>query len=116
MPAVTPPQPGRPPTPTARTFCGCRRFPRPIAYRGVHCTDRCFLDHGVYYHDRGCPVVNAYFRSYGMDPYQVYSRYAPRYDGYYDGGYSDGGYYADGYSDNGYYDNGYYDGGYYAPG
>jgi len=83
------------------------RFPRPIVYRGVHCTSRCFIDHGVYYHDRNCPLVGAYFRSYGYDPYQVYSRYAPSYDGYYDG-------YGGGYDGGGYYDGGYYDGGYYA--
>jgi len=96
------------------------RFPRPIVYRGVHCTSRCFIDHGVYYHDRACPVVNAYFRSYRVDPYQVYSQYAPRYDGYYGGGYDDGVAYDDsydnGYYDQGYYDQGYYDQGYYSPG
>jgi uncharacterized membrane protein YgcG len=80
------------------------RFPRAIAYRNVHCTSRCFIERGVHYHDRNCPVANAYFRHYGYDPYDVYSRYAPRYDGYYDGGY-----------DAGYYDDGYYDGGYYDP-
>jgi hypothetical protein len=81
------------------------RFPRPIAYRGVHCTSRCFIDRGVYYHDRDCPLVNAYFRGYGADPYDIYSRYAPRYDGYYDsyGSYG-GGYYDPYYAP-------YYDGG-----
>jgi hypothetical protein len=92
------------------------RFPRPIAYRGYHCTSRCFVDHGVYYHDRGCPLVGAYFRGYGYDPYDIYSRYAPPYDGYYDGyyggGYYDGGYYGGGYYNRGYYDRGYYGRGY----
>jgi hypothetical protein len=84
------------------------RFPRPIAYRGVHCTSRCFVDHGIHYHDRGCPLVHAYFRQYGADPYQIYSRYAPHYDGYYDGGYYGGGYYDGGYYRDGYYDRGSY--------
>jgi hypothetical protein len=67
----------------------------PIAYSGYHCTDRCFVDHGVYYHDRACPVVRHYFAEYRVDPYDTYVRYAPRYDQYYDGGYYErhGGYY-----------------------
>lgn len=77
------------------------RFPRPIAYHGAHCTSRCFVDHGVHYHDRGCPVVRAYFSDYGVDPYEYYSRYAPRYDGYYDDGYYNPAYY-DSYYDRGY--------------
>lgn len=85
------------------------RFPRAIAYRNVHCTSRCFVERGVHYHDRNCPVAHAYFRHYGADPRDLYSRYAPRYDGY-DGGY-DGGYYDDG----AYYDGGYYDPYYYGP-
>jgi hypothetical protein len=59
----------------------------PIAYPGVHCDDRCFIDHGVYYHDRACPVVQHYLAEYGVDPYQAYVRYAPRYGRYFDGGY-----------------------------
>jgi hypothetical protein len=81
------------------------RFPRPISYHGAHCTSRCFVDHGVHYHVRGCPVVDAYFHSYGADPYQYYSRYAPRYDGYYNDGYYNPSYY------DSYYDRGYYGGG-----
>ena len=81
------------------------RVPGPLSYRGVHCTSRCFVDRGVHYHDRGCPVVNAYFRSYGADPYDYYSRYAPAYDGYYDDGYYNPDYY------DSYYDRGYYGGG-----
>jgi hypothetical protein len=92
------------------------RFPRPIAYRGVHCSSRCFVDHGIYYHDRGCPLVGAYFRGYGYDPYDLYSRYAPRYDGYYDGYYDDGYYNGGGYYGGGYYGGGYYGGGYYGGG
>jgi hypothetical protein len=93
------------------------RFPQPIAYRGIHCTSRCFVDHGVYYHDRACPVVNAYFRAYRVDPYQVYVRYAPRIEGYGGGYYGpDDGYYDQGYYDQGYYDQGYYDQGYYDQG
>jgi hypothetical protein len=67
----------------------------PIAYSGYHCTDRCFVDHGVYYHDRACPVVRHYFAQYRVDPYDTYVRYAPRYESYYDGGYYErhGGYY-----------------------
>jgi hypothetical protein len=86
---------------------------QPIVYPGYHCTDRCFVDHGAYYHDRACPVLHHYFAQYRVDPYDTYVRYAPRYDGYYDNGYYErhGGYY-DGYADGGYYDGGYYDGGY----
>ncbi|HXO20302.1 MAG TPA: hypothetical protein VOA87_10320 [Thermoanaerobaculia bacterium] len=72
---------------------------QPIAYGGYHCTSRCFVDHGVYYHDRACPVVSAYFRNYGYDPEAAFIRYAPQYDGYYNGG--------------GYYGGGYYGGSYY---
>ncbi len=92
----------------------------PIAYPGYHCTDRCFVDHGVYYHDRACPVVRHYLAEYQVDPYQVYVNYAPRYDRYYDGGYYErhGGYYGGGYysSGRGYYggyDRGYASRGYY---
>jgi len=85
---------------------------QPIAYPGYHCTDRCFVDHGVYYHDRACPVVRHYFDSYRVDPYDTYVRYAPRYGSYYDGGYYErhGGYYDGGYGYGGY--DGYYGGGY----
>jgi hypothetical protein len=83
---------------------------QPIAYSGYHCTDRCFVDHGVYYHDRACPVVRHYLAEYRVDPYDSYVRYAPRYDGYYDDGYYErhGAYYDGGYG----YSDGYYDGGY----
>lgn len=75
------------------------RASEPIAYPGYHCTDRCFVDHGAYYHDRGCPVVRHYLARYQVDPYDVYVRYAPRYDRYYDGGYYErhGAYYGGGY-------------------
>ncbi len=84
----------------------------PIAYPGYQCTDRCFVDHGVYYHDRACPVVRHYFASYQADPYDLYIHYAPRYGSYFDGGYYErhGGYYGGGYGSYGGY--GYYGGGY----
>jgi hypothetical protein len=83
----------------------------PIAYPGYQCTSRCFIDHGVYYHDRACPVVRHYFASYQADPYDLYIRYAPRYGSYFDGGYYErhGGYYGGGY---GYYGGRGYYGGY----
>ena len=58
------------------------RYDRPIAYAGVHCTDRCFRQGGYYYHADSCPVVRAHFRRYNVDPYSTFSRYAPRVDGY----------------------------------
>ncbi|HTQ78770.1 MAG TPA: hypothetical protein VMM92_02155, partial [Thermoanaerobaculia bacterium] len=68
----------------------------PITYAGYRCTSRCFIDHGVYYHDRACPVVHQYLAAYRVDPYRAYVNYAPRYQRYYDGGYYErhGGYYA----------------------
>jgi hypothetical protein len=95
----------------------------PISYPGYQCTDRCFVDQGVYYHDRGCPVVRHYLAQYQVDPYDTYVRYAPRYGSYYDGGYFErhGGYYGGGYGyynggGRGYYggyaNRGYYDRGY----
>lgn len=94
----------------------------PIAYPGYRCTDRCFVDRGVYYHDRGCPVVRHYLAQYQVDPYDVYVQYAPRYGSYFDGGYYErhGGYYGGGYGyyggGSGYYggyaNRGYYDRGY----
>lgn len=56
------------------------RFPRPVAYRGVHCTDRCFVDHGRYYHHPACPVASHYFRSHHFDPGHFWARSAPRVD------------------------------------
>jgi len=56
------------------------RFNRPIYYRGAHCTSRCFVRHGVYYHARSCPVARGYYRYHNV-------RYAPRYVRYYDNGY-----------------------------
>lgn len=88
----------------------------PIAYSGYHCTDRCFVDHGVYYHDRACPVVRHYFAQYRVDPYDSYVRYAPRYGSYYDGGYFErhgGYYYGGGYANRGSYDRGYANRGFY---
>lgn len=38
-----------------------RRLP---AYYGHHCTDRCFVQGGVYYHDASCPLVGAYLSRY----------------------------------------------------
>jgi hypothetical protein len=93
----------------------------PIAYSGYHCTDRCFVDHGVYYHDRACPVVRHYLAAYQVDPYDLYVQYAPRYGSYYDGGYFErhGGYFYGGggydrrYATRGSYDRGYAYRGYY---
>jgi hypothetical protein len=70
------------------------RYDRPIRYSGHHCSRYCFRDGGYYYHHESCPLVGAHFRNYGVDPYQAFARYAPRFDGY-DGGYG-GGYYDDG--------------------
>ncbi|MEA2690877.1 MAG: hypothetical protein QOJ16_264 [Acidobacteriota bacterium] len=83
------------------------RFNRPIHYRGAHCTSRCYVDHGTYYHARGCPVVRGYFRSYNVDPYRAYVHYAPRYARYSDSGYGYHRryrhYYREGYRRPGYY-------------
>ncbi|MGH9379375.1 MAG: hypothetical protein ACRD2Z_01990 [Thermoanaerobaculia bacterium] len=53
------------------------RFPRPIAYHGYHCTDRCFVGGGHYYHYQSCPVVSIYFRNHRFDPGYFYARSAP---------------------------------------
>ena len=85
------------------------RTDRELAYRGYHCTDACFVDHGVYYHDAACPVVRYHLRRYGYDGDAMFERYAPRYqrDGYYgDYGY-DYGYRSYGYSPYGYSPYGY---------
>jgi hypothetical protein len=73
------------------------RFNRPIYYRGAHCSSRCFVDHGVYYHARSCPVVRSYFRVHRIAPYRTYVRYAPRYGRYYGRRYYDRGYYGGSY-------------------
>lgn len=54
------------------------RFPRRIAYRGYHCTDRCFVRGGHYYHARSCPVANIYFRNHHFAPSHFWARSAPR--------------------------------------
>lgn len=80
------------------------RYDRPIQYRGHQCSRSCFHDAGYYYHHQSCPLVAAHFSHYRIDPYSVYNRYAPRYDGYGGQSYGDGDY---GYRDNdrgGYYD------------
>jgi hypothetical protein len=79
------------------------RYDRPIRYRGHQCSRQCFHDSGYYYHHESCPLVGAHFRNYGVDPYQAYSRYAPRFDGY-DGGYGGGGGYHDDYGHDDRYD------------
>lgn len=56
------------------------RFPRPIAYRGYQCTDRCFVGGGHYYHHSSCPVASIYFRNHSFDPGRFWARTsAPRY-------------------------------------
>lgn len=61
------------------------RFPRPVAYRGYHCTDRCFVGGGHYYHHQSCPIATIYFRNHHFDPGYFWARSAPRvhYPGYY---------------------------------
>lgn len=54
------------------------RFPRRIAYRGYHCTDRCFVRGGHYYHARSCPVAAHYFRNHHFDPGHYWARSVPR--------------------------------------
>lgn len=58
----------------------------PLSYRGHHCSSACFRDGRTYYHHDGCPVVRQHFHHYGVDPHDVYARYAPRhrYDDRYD--------------------------------
>jgi hypothetical protein len=56
------------------------RYDRPIHYRGHRCSRSCFHDAGYYYHHQSCPLVNAHFSHYGVDPYWAFDRYAPRYD------------------------------------
>jgi hypothetical protein len=57
------------------------RFDRPLAYRGAGCGPGCFVEDDYYYYPSDCPLVTTYFGRYGVDPYQVYHRYAPRYSG-----------------------------------
>lgn len=56
----------------------------PLSYRGHRCSSACFRDGRTYYHHDGCPLVREHFHRYGVDPYDVHARYAPRhrYDGY----------------------------------
>jgi hypothetical protein len=56
------------------------RFDRPLYSRGG-CGPGCFVEDDYYYYPSDCPLVTTYFDRYGYDPYQVYHRYAPRYDG-----------------------------------
>jgi hypothetical protein len=74
------------------------RFDRPLHHSRGGCGPDCFVEDGYYYYPSACPLVTTYFDRYGVDPYQVYERYAPRYHGR---GY-------DGYRSYGYY--GYHDG------
>ncbi len=92
------------------------RYDRPIRYRGHSCSRYCFHDAGYYYHHESCPLVGAHFRSYDVDPYWAFSRYAPRFDGYdrgddrgYDGDYGYGGGYRDDYRYDDRYDRRYRD-------
>lgn len=59
---------------------------RPLSYRGHQCSSACFRDGRTYYHHDGCPVVRQHFHRYGVDPYDLHARYAPRhrYDDRYD--------------------------------
>lgn len=57
------------------------RFDRSLYYRGGGCGPGCFVEDGYYYYPSDCPLVTTYFDRYGYDSYQVYHRYAPRYDG-----------------------------------
>lgn len=76
------------------------RTAQPFHLHGVHCASTCFRSGPTYYHSQSCPLVRSHFVRLGIDPYDIYARYAPR--GYYDGNYGGRGY---GY-------NSRYDGGY----
>jgi hypothetical protein len=71
-------------------------YPRGLYYRtgqqfhahGARCASTCFRSGASYYHSQSCPLIQAHFHGLGIDPYDIYARYAPRgyYDSYYDGG------------------------------
>lgn len=50
------------------------RFPRRIAYSGYHCTDRCFVNGGHYYHHASCPLASIYFSNHSFDPGRFWAR------------------------------------------
>lgn len=54
------------------------RTAQPFHVHGAHCGSTCFRNAGYYYHGDSCPLVRAHFVRLGYDPYDVYSRYAPR--------------------------------------
>lgn len=64
----------------------------PLSYRGHRCSSACFRDGRTYYHHDGCPLVRQHFHHYGVDPSDVFARYAPR-------GYEGRGYRYDDYDD-----------------
>jgi hypothetical protein len=59
------------------------RSREPLAYRGYHCTSRCFKGTRSYYHDPYCPVVLHHFDRHHFNPYWAFDRYAPPFPGYY---------------------------------
>lgn len=54
------------------------RTAQPFHVHGAHCSSSCFRNAGYYYHGDSCPLVRAHFLRLGYDPYDVYTRYAPR--------------------------------------
>lgn len=53
------------------------RTSTPLRYRGVHCSDACFFDHGSWYHAQSCPVVGRHFRHFHRDQAREFARWAP---------------------------------------
>ncbi len=65
------------------------RTAEPFRDRGYGCSTRCYRDGGHSYHDPHCPALLHHLEAYGYNPYDVFERWAPRYDGSWsDGRYS----------------------------